>query len=265
MDPLLGGLITGGASLLGNIFSSTTSAAQSAQNTAMQIGAQQGMLQETERFNAGQVQQQDQFQASQAAAQRAFEQQMSNTAYQRASADMKKAGLNPMAMFGGGSAASTPSVASPSGASASVGTPSVPMPQNTSPWSGIGDAVGKAVSSAVASEQFNKMTQEIANLRTQNALTAAQAKTEEYKPMLTRDLAEQARASADLTATNREAAVRRMPAATLEGTKAQDVLNMPAYLRETLDAASYAGRQVHDAISPLGVITNTARGIEQLL
>lgn len=57
------------------------------------------------------------FSASEAQKNRDYQTEMSNTAYQRAVADMKAAGLNPIMMFGSGSSASTPSGASAAGVS----------------------------------------------------------------------------------------------------------------------------------------------------
>jgi hypothetical protein len=166
MDPLTIGLISGGASLLGNIFSSQTSA----QNTQAQIAAQQQMQMQTEMFNAAQTQQAEQFSAGQADIQRQYETQMSNSAYQRAAQDMKAAGLNPMLAGINQASASTPSVSSPSGQAASVGTPTVPMSQRGSALSNLGQSVGAAIQSAVAAKTYDKMTSEISNLQSENDL-----------------------------------------------------------------------------------------------
>lgn len=154
MWPLLTGLITGGASLLGGMFSSQTSAA----NTQEQIASQEKMQQQSEEFNASQSQISRDYQTS-----------MSNTAYQRASSDMKAAGLNPAMMFGSGSAAGTPS-----GSTASIGTPTVPMSQKTSPLAGLGDAAMKGVSSAISAQTMDKMIEEVANLKVDRARQQAE-------------------------------------------------------------------------------------------
>jgi len=50
----------------------------------------------------------NEFSAEQAEIQRNYEKDMSNTAYQRATADMQAAGLNPALLYGSGTAATTP-------------------------------------------------------------------------------------------------------------------------------------------------------------
>jgi hypothetical protein len=154
MFPLLGGLISGGASLLGGLFSSNTSA----QNTQANIQAQQQMQNQTEQFNASQAQLNRDFQSSQ-----------SSTAYQRASQDMQSAGLNPMMMFGSGSAASTPG-----GSSASVSTPNMALSNNRSALQDLGAAAERGLNSAINVKAIEKMTEEIANLKQIQARTVAE-------------------------------------------------------------------------------------------
>lgn len=222
MFPLIGGLLSGGASLLGSIFSSNTSA----QNTQAQIAASE-------------QQQQTQNQ---------FQEQMSNTAYQRASADMKAAGLNPMMMFGSGSAAS-----SPSGSSIQA-----PMPQTKSALGDLGDAVSKAFSSALQVKTFDKMTEEIANLQTDRAkmeaataLTQQQTKTEEQDT---------------LRGSNVNSLLGlKMPGARFSAKSAEDLLSMPDWLRKTLVIGGYGGDKVSDTLRPVTDLISSARDVRSLM
>lgn len=80
-------------------------------------------------------------------------QKMSNTAYQRSSADMMAAGLNPAAMFGSG------------------GPAGVPQMQNT--MSGAGEAVKSGITSAlqarIAEKTIDQLTSQIAKTNADTA------------------------------------------------------------------------------------------------
>lgn len=237
MWPLLTGLISGGASLLGSVFSSQ----QSAQNQQAQIAANEQMQTQSEQFNA-----------EQADITRSYQSQMSNTAYQRASKDMVAAGLNPAAMFGSGGAAGTPS-----GATASVGVGSSSIPGRTSVGSQVGDAVGKVVSSAIAAKTYDKMTEEIANLQAEQAKLAAVT-----------DLTKQTTATERHETQKREEEVMltrlREPGARVSAREATSVENLPGWLRDIAAQGGYLGRKGSATIEPITDLVSSATGAGRL-
>lgn len=70
------------------------------------------------KFNAQQAEISRKFNAEEAQKTREWQQEMSNSAYSRAVADLKSAGINPYALLSGMSSSSTPSGATGSGSSA---------------------------------------------------------------------------------------------------------------------------------------------------
>lgn len=236
MDPV-SALIAGGASLIGGWMNSTTSAS----NVQAQIQANQQM-----------VQQQEQFQEN-----------MSNTAYQRASADMQKAGLNPMMMFGSGGPASTP------------GGASIPQTVNKQ---GMGSAVASSVQSAldasVKQKTMDKMTDEMANLQTTRGLIAAQTDAQKKQLGEIQATIDNLNARTDLTKqeklTEVEETLRRSNLASLSGLQMPEARysagqferkeSAPGWLKS---GAAY-GPMVGEAIKPALDTVSSATGVGRL-
>lgn len=81
---------------------------------------QERMFGSESKFNSEEAEKARLFNASEAKVARDYETEMSNSAYQRSVADLKKAGLNPMLAYSQGGAG-TPNVGAASGSAASVG------------------------------------------------------------------------------------------------------------------------------------------------
>lgn len=214
MDPLMGGLLVGGANLLGSVFGTT----QNNQN-------QQQMQQQAEQYNT----------------------QMSNTAYQRATADMRAAGLNPMMMFGSGSAASSPTI-----------QPAL----RTSALSGAGPAAEAAIGTAV---KMRTADATINNLVEQNAKIKAETLTEGVRPLLVGAQAGAADASGRLAAQHEATDRQRMRILMDDALSASNRSSMDPSTRRWLDMLGFGGQSAAKALSPVSNILSSAKSVQGMM
>jgi hypothetical protein len=266
MWPVLGGLIAGGGSLLSGIFSSNTSAS----NTSANIAAQQQAQNQSEAFNSEQAGinrafNSEQailgrnFNAEQSQINRDFQDTMSSTAYQRASKDMTAAGLNPMMMFGSGSAASTPSGSAASGptasgSAASVGTPNMALHNNTSAMAGLGAAAERGLNSAINVKTIEKMTDEIANLRETNSKIIAEREATHASESLTQQKTRTEEAETDKSRIDAKLKALGVPSAEFSAREAKSRNDLPDWAVTAAQQGGYYGDMIKKGFDTISSI-----------
>lgn len=140
-------VVSAGANLFGGMMSSSGQQAANAWNVASQERANAANLQWAREQYYDNVQRQEQALQTQYA----FQERMSNTAYQRAMADMRAAGLNPILAYKQGSA-SAPGGSMPSSITTSAGQSAATVQNERS---AMGKAVGQAAASAMQAAQVS--------------------------------------------------------------------------------------------------------------
>lgn len=137
-----------------------------------------GLQRETNDMNFQIARETNELNKAMAQQQQDFQERMSNSAYQRATADMRKAGINPMVAFSQGGAST------PSGASIAAQNPSPAQAPKATDWlnKGLSSALdtarlGKELGQADSQISLNKAT--ATNQEAMRKLNIASAKTEE--------------------------------------------------------------------------------------
>lgn len=225
MDPV--SLLLGGASLISGFFGSETAKENNERNVAMQRETNQMQIAENQKN-------------------RDFQQQMSNTAYQRASTDMVAAGLNPMMMFGSGAAAS-----SPSGGVPNLQAPKLDVGAQQQGIAQMGTAVEKAVSSAVQMKTLEKMADEMSNLEAENV--RIKQLTEQAAAATATERERSKNVEADTKNKYQDLTAKKLDRARQEwdAIKYLDLSSVPDAARKAANIGSWGAGKVSDVMAPL--------------